>query len=92
MTIDLDEYGKPVTDPYKRLGAGGNKAGLYVRFEPGFGLNVYIGHRHPVGDQMKDDPKELGMSIQGWEYLCALVDEWRSRAHQTNSSVAPEEG
>lgn len=89
---DTDEYGRPVSDRYQRLGTDD---GIYVRFEPGFGLNVHIGHRKPeYGPQpiyggsrpllgYKDDPNEFAMSIGGWERLCEMADEWRAR-------IAPE--
>lgn len=88
--IDRDEHGDPVDDRYKRLGAGvkrGDEVGLYVRFEPGFGLNVYVGHRKPhykQGDRANypsgyRDGDDLAMSIGGWERLCELVDEYRAR-------------
>lgn len=65
------------------LGAQDGEPGLFIRFDPGFGLNVFIGHRRvtyddcfrPVGIQVE----EIGMSIAGWERLCSLVDEWRAR-------------
>lgn len=89
MTTDLDEHGYPVTDRYRRLGANGTEAGLFVRFEPGFGLNVHIGWRKPVYKQplsssWRDpdgyvDEEKLVVGIKGWETLGALVDEWRER-------------
>jgi hypothetical protein len=42
---------------------------VYVRFEYGFGTNVYIG---------LDGFGELGLSIGGWEHLCELVDQYRA--------------
>lgn len=64
---------------YDRQGADGKEQGLYVRFEPGFGLNVYTGHRYRVGSwDAVEDRQEFGMSIDGWERLCELVDEWRA--------------
>lgn len=90
LVVDHDEYGRPVSDRYKRLGAGSapdDDTGLYVRFEPGFGLNVHIGIRHSVytGDygrcpQETRDFEKVVLGIQGWERLCELVDEWRARA------------
>lgn len=70
---------------YDRLGVDGAKAGLYVRFEPGFGLNVIVGHRRPVHAEPGPRPTgwvdgdELVMSIVGWEQLGRLVDRWRAR-------------
>lgn len=82
--VDLDEYGVPVRDEYRRLGASGDEAGMYVRFEPGFGLNVHIGHRYRAGYHAANPgsfiEKEFGaMGIDGWERLCELADEWRAR-------------
>lgn len=73
-----------MSDRYERMGATGKEEGLYVRFDPGFGLNVYIGHRLDVGKlawKGRDfqDRKEFGMSIQGWDKICQFVDEWRER-------------
>lgn len=88
--VDRDEYGEPVGDRYKRLGAGAERAdetGLYVRFEPGFGLNVHVGirakHLKP-GDRVNYpsayvDEEQLVLGIHGWERLCELVDEYRAR-------------
>ncbi len=66
--------------------------GLSVRFEPGFGLNVYIELRSRVYGgrwnprERRDAPLEvirsLGMSIIGWERVCEFVDEWRAREDQ----------
>lgn len=70
---------------YERLGAKDKEEGLYVRFDPGFGLNVYIGHRTAVYKGYSsfpssyEDNSEIGMSIIGWEHLCSLIDEWRER-------------
>lgn len=75
----------PEEDRYGRLGAQGKEEGLYVRFDPGFGLNIYIGHRkadykeHSWLLSSYSDGDEIGMSIIGWEHLCSLVDEWRER-------------
>lgn len=83
--VDTDEHGYPVRDEYRRLGAGsvsGDDEGLYVRFETGFGTNVYIGHRiKPDFGYPREakDHEKMGLSIVGWEHLCELVDEWRSR-------------
>jgi hypothetical protein len=90
---DCDEYGRPVADRYQRLGASGNQEGMYVRFEPGFGLNVHIGYRLKVlttkgtfnlGPYEHRDKETIGMalSIEGWERLGELVDEWRARESQ----------
>lgn len=84
--VDLDEYGDPVKDYYKRLGAGSvssEEEGLYVRFEPGFGLNVVLGVRwkkeyYGLGPD-NFAIKEFPMSIDGWEKLCRFADEWRAR-------------
>lgn len=87
---DYDEHGRPVTDRYKRLGASDEQQGIYVRFEPGFGLNVHIGYRLKVlapkgtfnpGPYEYRDFEEEGMTlgIDGWERLGELVDEWRTR-------------
>jgi len=73
-TVDRDEYGEPVKDRYRRLGANGEATGVYVRFEPGFGLNVHIGFRSSYTDH-----EGLILSIVGWERLCELADEWRAR-------------
>jgi hypothetical protein len=57
--------------------------GLVVRFDPGFGLNVYIEmlvRPNPWEPTMV--AQSLGMSIQGWEHLCELVDEYRNRGTQ----------
>jgi len=70
---------------YERLGAQGDEGGIYVRFDPGFGLNVYIGHRSAIYKGYNSYPSSyedrdgIGMSILGWEHLCRLVDEWRAR-------------
>jgi len=91
--IDLDEYGEPVRDHYKRMGAGAERSdeeGLYVRFAPGFGLNVHIGWRRGLYNPPRsfisrgrpdryEDGDELAMSIKGWEALGLMVDEWRAR-------------
>jgi hypothetical protein len=86
LAVDRDEYGAPVSDRYRRLGANGDQEGLFVRFEPGFGLNVHIGfryRRYPGDPLALTDPwieKELGaLGITGWERLGELVDEWRTR-------------
>lgn len=87
---DLDEYGQPVSARYERLGPGPSerREGLYVRFEPGFGLNVHIGWRKPVFDgphgphvtpDSYRDEDRICMSIGGWEQLGAFVDAWRDR-------------
>jgi len=89
---DLDEQGRPVSPRYERLGArGANEEGLYVRFSPGFGLNVYVGHRRAVykGGRWSvpsgyEDGDDLALSIGGWEKLCALVDEYRAREAELN--------
>lgn len=87
-TTDRDEYGQPVTEHYKRLGANSDQDGMYVRFEPGFGLNVHIGFRLGVypgeygrGQKVYRDFEDKGMvmGIDGWERLGELVDEWRAR-------------
>jgi hypothetical protein len=91
--VDLDEYGEPVREEHKRLGAGATRedeTGLYVRFEPGFGLNVHIGIRSArykqgrrayLGDKPDhyEDEEKLVVGIGGWERLGELVDEWRAR-------------
>lgn len=93
--VDTDEYGRPVRDEYRRLGAGSmsdTDEGLYVRFEPGFGLNVHIGTRlkvtvqggmYPYGPHelrdFEDSRHGMVLGIQGWERLCELMDEWRVR-------------
>ena len=89
---DYDEHGVPVPERYRRLGASGlHETGLYVRFEPGFGLNVHIGHRlrnelvEPRG--LVRDHERMVLGIDGWERLCELVDEWRAReARQIDGS------
>ena len=91
--IDRDEYGVPVRDEYKRLGVKNEEdTGLYVRFEPGFGLNVHIGIRRqyikqPNGTilhgpyEIRDDKnRELVLGIEGWERLCELADEYKGEA------------
>lgn len=83
-TVDLDEYGVPVRDEYRRLGACRREEGMFVRFEPGFGLNVHIGHRwrataHAVNPGSFIEKEFGAMGIDGWERLCELVDEWRER-------------
>lgn len=77
---DLDEYGAPVAPLYERLGASDVETGVYVRFEPGFGLNVHIGHRYK-GTQPSSQSftNEIVFSGVGWDRLCQLVDEWRAR-------------
>ena len=74
MTVPAD----PTKSRYADLG---DRRSLYVRFEPGFGLNVYIGMGHPAS---LAPPKELGMSIQGWEMICEMVDEWRRREEEAS--------
>lgn len=91
--VDLDEYGVPIEDDrYRRLGAGSKSerdVGLYVRFEPGFGLNVHIGMRAGRKHDYRNRPQEfvdvekMALSIQGWDHLCSLVDEWRERIAAT---------
>ncbi len=80
---DRDEHGNPVTDRYQRLGASGNQDGLYVRFEPGFGLNVHIGLRLkvtvPWGEYQDFEDRGMVLGIDGWKRLGELVDEWRTR-------------
>jgi len=86
-TVDHDEYGRPVRDEYRRLGAGGRQEGIFVRFEPGFGLNVHIGRRiqrYEAGygrrPQWGDHTAtEFVMGIGEWERLCELADDWRLR-------------
>lgn len=74
---------EPTPDRYARMGADGEQEGLFVAFEPGFGLNVVVGFRANVWvDQMHRehrDYKELRMSIECWERLGQFVDEWRRR-------------
>ncbi len=91
--IDCDEYGRPVNERYQRLGARGvDEEGLFVRFEPGFGLNVIIGFRRGIYKQGNywplppQDKDEMVLSIDGWEKLCSLVDEYRAR--ESNFRVA----
>lgn len=94
--VDFNEYGEPVRDEHKRLGAGSvdeSEVGMYVRFEPGFGTNVHIGIRRNIFDQQSrwrdprhEDLELCRMGIDGWERLCELVDEWRARA-----AAAPEQ-
>jgi hypothetical protein len=84
-TVDTDEHGRPVAERYERLGASGNSEGVYVRFEPGFGLNVHIGFRYRHYDTRQGraaeptDHERCAMGIDGWERLCELVDEYRER-------------
>jgi len=80
--IDPDEFGEPVSEKYQRLGAKNiTDTGMYVRFEPGFGLNVHIGIRYVKDGWPKTyvDYEKMVLSIEGWETLCSLVDEWRER-------------
>lgn len=79
-SVDRDEHGVPVTERYRRLGASGQTEGLYVRFEPGFGLNVHIGFRicHSATKKRVENER-LVLGIDGWERLGELVDEWRER-------------
>jgi len=82
VTVDTDEFGVPVTDRYKRLGAKNEECGLYVRFEPGFGLNVHIGkrcHDFRFRDSNFDDVELMCIGVDGWERLGELVDQWRER-------------
>lgn len=94
---DTDEYGHPLDQRYERLGATGRSEGLYVRFEPGFGLNVYLGLRirlytdDRVVDHKEVGGHEFGMSIDGWERLCELVDEYREREARVRASDEPGE-
>ncbi|SRR6266498_1803491 len=99
--VDHDEHGTPVEDRYLRLGAKGLKEeGLYVRFEPGFGLNVYIGHRvgsdFGYGGYPKSfkDNDGIGMSILGWEKLCRRVEstKWFLKSKELYSSVSTSGG
>jgi hypothetical protein len=46
----------------------GDPNGFHVRFDYGFGTNVHI---------CLNEYHQLAMSIQGWEKLCSLVDEYR---------------
>lgn len=96
-TVDHDEYGRPVRDEYRRLGASGREEGIYVRFEPGFGLNVHIGQRTrrydtkwgPSRTEFGDlTEREFVIGIGGWERLCELADEWRARRGENGSEVA----
>lgn len=68
-------------DPYGRLGAAAEEEGVYVRFDPGFGLNVVIGHRtHRIsGTREKEDRDALTLGIDGWEMLCDLAVAYRER-------------
>jgi hypothetical protein len=88
MEPDLDERGRPVSDEYKRLGASGNQEGIYVRFEPGFGLNVIIGHQYHIRNQRGTNElksfEKLTLGIDGWEKLCDLAIEWRARERKVN--------
>lgn len=83
--IDCDEHGNPVPERYRRLGAGSKSSkeeGLYVRFEPGFGFNVYLGFRAQRDAYAPMiDHERMGTSLGGWERLCELVDEWRARGN-----------
>ncbi len=87
---DYDEYGQAVIERYQRLGASGEQVGIYVRFEPGFGLNVHIGLRlkvltpngtfpHGPYEHRDFEDKGMVMGIDGWERLGELVYEWRTR-------------
>lgn len=72
------------TGRYARMGADGDEEGMYVRFQPGMGLNVYIGRRQsrytgPPNARTMVDVYELAMSIDGWEQVCGFVDQWRAR-------------
>lgn len=91
--VDCDEYGRPVSERYRRLGAKGlQEDGMYVRFEPGFGLNVHIGFRRRTerfGSYgtiygPHEDADRLVLGIQGWERLCELVDVWRERERHSD--------
>lgn len=73
-------------DTAMRLGATGDETGVYVEVEPGFGTNVYVGlrislYRGEYGRSRQEyvdtDSARLGLSLQGWERLCELVDEYR---------------
>ena len=70
-----------VSDRYAPLGARGDGEGLYVHFEPGFGLNVVIGLRGKncwgVMEEFSD--KQLRISIDGFEKLGELINEWHER-------------
>lgn len=56
----------------------GGEDGMYVRFDYGFGTNVHIGHRfYDAWDRKTVDRELCVLSIEGWEHLCELVDEWR---------------
>lgn len=85
--VDYNEHGVPVGERYLRLGAGSvdvKEEGLYVRFEPGFGLHVIIGSRYAHGNfgYRVEEPRDhdlCTLGIGGWETLCSLVDEYRER-------------
>lgn len=100
--VDTDEYGQPVSERYRRLGAGGDQEGMFVRFAPGFGLNVHIGYRKalygaPTGYGPRkrigfSEDHSIVVSGTGWERLCELVDEWRTRQSTIPpASSVPEE-
>ena len=92
-----------MSDRYAPLGATGDQAGLYVHFESGFGLNVVIGFRWKNSQGVMEDFPEhqFRMSIDGFEKLGELVDEWRertaddahlsaSRSEADRSSIGPD--
>lgn len=92
--IDHDEYGELVPERYRRLGAGSISAGdlgLYVRFEPGFGMNVHLGYRAQQWSYQHSPPlptniidvEKMVMGLNRWEHLCEMVDEWRMREAKT---------
>lgn len=89
--IDRDEYGQPVKDRYRRLGAHGDQEGMYVRFEPGMGLNVHLGFRlkslHGADSGTYVDYERCVMGIDGWDRLCAFADEWRAREAERTAAL-----
>lgn len=78
---------------YDRIGADGDEEGMYVRFDPGFGMNVIIGMRANAikvrsgvwdgrsfeGQDLEGPGRGMMMSLDGWETLCSFVDEFRAR-------------
>jgi hypothetical protein len=83
VSVEVGENGYPILRSRKAETAWSEEGALRIRFDPGFGLNVYIEMwaTHWVGKPVTKQnvcAESLGMSIQGWERLCELVHEYEA--------------